>query len=87
MRYGFPGALRRPASSFPIGPDRLRIGNASDFTTWLIAASAGNNVPDDVRNLLLTSWNLDSDRGYGYKAWRGEVPSNANDPVANEVYV
>lgn len=76
-----------PAQTLSLERDYRRIGNASDFTTWMIATSAGNNVPDADQAILRTSWNLDSDRGYGYKAWRGEVPSNADNPVMNEAYV
>ena len=46
-----------------------RIGNTVDFTRWLIATSAETNNPD--QSLIATDWNLDSDRGYGYKNWKG----------------
>lgn len=42
------------------------IGNAIDFATWLISNA---NVSQTER-VVYTDWNLDSDRGYGYKCWR-----------------
>ena len=48
------------------------IGNALDLTTWMIK----NAHNDEEKNVVYTNWNLDSDRGYGYKIWNGETPSN-----------
>jgi hypothetical protein len=52
-----------------------RIGNAVDFSRWLISTSSDSNNPD--RPLTETDWNLDSDRGYGYKNWKG-LGDNSN---------
>ena len=34
-----------------------------------------------------TNWNLDSDRGYGYKTWSGKIPSSGGDVVGDETYI
>ncbi len=50
----------------------LEIGNAIDFSTWLIKNAIGKKQ----ENLVYCNWNLDSDRGYGYKCWKTDkLPS------------
>lgn len=56
-----------------------RIGNAVDLTAWVIQAAADGDADERERELAHTDWNLDSDRGYGYKAWRGDVPEGPDD--------
>ncbi len=52
------------------------IGNAIDLSVWIISNS---------KNLLIaTNWNLDSDRGYAYKQWKGTILENE---VKDETYV
>ena len=57
----------------------LAIGNAIPLTLWMIKNA---EIPT-LQKYVFTNWNLDSDRGYGYKTWhgflnktlhRGEVP-------------
>ncbi len=48
-----------------------RIGNAADFSRWLITNAASGNSDAATREVLYADWNLDSDRGYGYKNWEG----------------
>jgi hypothetical protein len=67
--------------------DRRRIGNASDFTAWLIGTAADGGASGNDLAILRTGWNLDADRGYGYKAWNGEIPDQGGDSVENENYV
>lgn len=64
-----------PASTRIFESQSKRIGNAVDFTFWLINTSTDNANPD--RSLTDTDWNLDSDRGYGYKNWAG-LGDNSN---------
>ncbi|MFX0108156.1 MAG: zinc dependent phospholipase C family protein, partial [Candidatus Hodarchaeota archaeon] len=54
-----------------------RIGSAVDFTKWMIANA---NVPEN-RDAVFTNWNLDSDRGYGYKSWTGTIDSDGAENV------
>jgi len=62
-----------------------RIGNAIDFTTWMIQTAGDASASEEHKSAAFTNWNLDSDRGYGYKAWEGTiVPPAANaDPRVN----
>jgi len=41
-----------------------------------------------MESVVYTNWNLDSDRGYGYKSWRSN-PLKLTPPtmVTNEKYV
>ncbi|MDH5590170.1 MAG: zinc dependent phospholipase C family protein [Gemmatimonadota bacterium] len=55
-----------------------RIGNAVGLTEWMIGTAANGGAPAGARDLAFTDWNLDADRGYGYKTWKGTV----NAPTA-----
>jgi len=64
-----------------------RIGNAVAFSQWLISTASDTNNPDYA--LLSSDWNLDSDRGYGYKNWKG-IGDNSNQnerKINSELYV
>lgn len=56
-----------------------KIGNAIDLTSWMISTAANSDARERDKNVAFTNWNLDSDRGYGYKTWSGIIPENAND--------
>jgi hypothetical protein len=56
-----------------------RIGNAVDLTAWIIQTVTDPGSDERSRGVAHTDWNLDSDRGYGYKTWTGDVPRDAND--------
>lgn len=59
-----------------------KIGNAVDFTSWVIQTAADSSAPEIDKNVAYTNWNLDSDRGYGYKTWETDpdgIPSDVND--------
>lgn len=64
-----------------------RIGNATDLTAWMIGVAANSDASGMERAIAFTNWNLDSDRGYGYKTWRGVLPPLPTIPVTDEVYV
>lgn len=56
------------------------IGNAIDLSVWIIS-----NSKDP---LIATNWNLDSDRGYAYKQWKGILPTkDPENEVIGEVYI
>lgn len=65
----------------------LRIGNATDFTAWIIGAAADPNTPETWRDIAHTNWNLDSDRGYGYKTWAVTPPATILTPPLAEAFV
>lgn len=44
---------------------KLAIGNAVSFSYWMIT----NAMRQSSQAIVFTYWNLDSDRGYGYKCW------------------
>ena len=56
-----------------------RIGNAIDLTAWVIQAAADPTAEEETRTVAHTDWNLDSDRGYGYKTWEGVIPDGPDD--------
>lgn len=59
-----------------------KIGNAIDLTSWVIQAAADEEATDDAKQVAYTNWNLDSDRGYGYKTWMADedgIPKDVND--------
>lgn len=64
--YGLPAPRTHPvdASTWTTG----QLGNALDFSAKLIAQSI-NNIPN---------FNLDADRGYGWKTWQADDPGNIN---------
>lgn len=69
---------------------RNRVGNAVDLTAWVIQTAADPDATEWMKAVAHTNWNLDADRGYGYKAWRGDIPEGVNDNdgvVADEQFV
>lgn len=57
-----------------------RIGNAVDLTAWVIQTAANQSADERHRRVAHTDWNLDSDRGYGYKTWLADrLPRDVND--------
>jgi hypothetical protein len=52
----------------------FRIGNATDLAAWVIGTAADPGAAETARAIAHTNWNLDSDRGYGYKTWQGPLP-------------
>jgi hypothetical protein len=66
-----PGATGQQAGAAP-----NEIGSAVELANWMVTN------PDEP--VALTNWNLDSDRGYAYKQWAGELPS---DDIADEAYI
>jgi len=79
--------LETPEQTRSLERDYRRIGNASDFTTWMISIAANASAPSDAHKILRTGWNLDADRGYGYKAWQGQIPEQGGEQVNGEEYV
>lgn len=77
-----------PEQTRSVQRDRLSIGNAKDFTAWMIryASEDESNIPEDIQRMLFTDWNLDADRGYGYRAWFGNVPEKKPFIVSDERY-
>lgn len=57
------------------------IGNAIDLTAFMITTANDANATAIARRTCFANWNLDSDRGYGYKTWTGQVDPTA---VTNE---
>ena len=55
----------------------LHMGNASDLSIWLM-----RNLRDGNDVAIHANWNLDADRGYGYRHWR-----TSNLPVDEDVEV
>ncbi len=67
----------------PPGAGRVsvpRVGSAVELAAWMI-----RNWDRDP--LATVNWNLDSDRGFGYKQWRGRLPPRSPDNlVEGETY-
>jgi|Deesub1362B_J571_1020462.scaffolds.fasta_scaffold08336_1 hypothetical protein len=67
--------------------DRMSIGNARDFTAWMIRHASDPGTSGDTLKILYANWNLDADRGYGYRTWKGTVPTADPYAIPDEVYV
>jgi hypothetical protein len=67
----------------------MSIGNATDLTGWMIKVAHDAEAGEDMKKVAFTNWNLDSDRGYGYKVWRGTIPQKTENDgtVSPEVYI
>jgi hypothetical protein len=55
-----------PDSTKAFYSTQKRIGIAIDFSKWMILNSS-NNGDSNTYDTVFSDWNLDSDRGYGYK--------------------
>lgn len=77
--YAFADA---PTHTRSIERDYRSIGNATAFTGWMISNAVTGMDP----NMLYANWNLDSDRGYGYKNWKGTL-KRAETELETEEYV
>ena len=73
-----------PDEAFQLTKEGRAIGNATDLTAWMITTANDGNATQDQRDACFADWNLDSDRGYGYKVWRGDVEPAA---VSNEALI
>jgi len=76
-RAGSPAVTRRLAARC------LRIGNATDLTAFMISVAADTGASSSELEMAHANWNLDSDRGYGYKTWAGSLPFTGA-PVVDE---
>jgi hypothetical protein len=54
-----------PTETRELESRRVTIGNAVSFSCWMIVSS----LNQAKQGIVFTDWNLDSDRGYGYKCW------------------
>ncbi|MEM0482829.1 MAG: zinc dependent phospholipase C family protein [Nitrososphaerota archaeon] len=61
-------SARTPQETRELEGRRLAIGNAVSFSYWMIT----NAMKQSSQAIVFTDWNLDSDRGYGYKCWYWE---------------
>jgi hypothetical protein len=77
--YAFADA---PTNTRSIERDYRSIGNATAFTGWMISNAVSGMDP----NMLYANWNLDSDRGYGYKNWKGTLKQTETE-LETEEYV
>lgn len=75
-----------PGQTRSIEYDRISIGNATDFTAWMIRHANDPNIAAEIHSILYANWNLDSDRGYGYLAWGGTIPHTDPFNVEDEKY-
>jgi hypothetical protein len=64
-----------------------KIGNATDLTAFMITTANDPSAAERERNAAHANWNLDSDRGYGYKTWSGKLPFAATDPPISDDFV
>ena len=73
-----------PGTTRNLAAESLRIGSACDLTRWMIETSADPHASGQDRNLLYANWNLDSDRGYGYRTWYGRGTAGGTQIVGEE---
>ncbi len=65
-------SANNPFETRGVAKQRKKIGNAIDFSAWLIKNATNKSKKESV----YCNWNLDSDRGYGYKCWKADnLPS------------
>jgi hypothetical protein len=72
-----------PAQTRSLAARCLRIGNATDLTAFMIGVAADSGASSGDLEMAHANWNLDSDRGYGYKTWAGSLPFTG-PPVVDE---
>lgn len=61
-----------------------RIGNATDFTAWMIGMAGDEGASERQKIVCFTDWNLDADRGYGYKTWDWMIDGTGENPVPED---
>ncbi len=79
-------AAMKPADTRKLEASGLAIGNAVEFATWLITGVTGARASTEPENMLYAPWNLDSDRGYGYKCWALPTPTSITSTDALKEY-
>jgi len=57
------------------------MGNSVDFAAWMMK----NATDKKEKDAIFCDWNLDADRGFGYKCWKAR--NLANPPLSDEAYV
>ncbi len=75
-----------PSETVQLERQSKQIGNAIDFTKWMISVAANTSASVDEQNIVYANWNLDGDRGYGYKTWNGKLSADQLN-VESESYV
>jgi hypothetical protein len=71
-----------PGEADQVGQDvtpTTHLGDAVDFTEYLLWLSTRDPVQKDGTKVPLTEWNLDSDCGYGYHCWDWNRKTDAQD--------
>lgn len=77
-----------PAVTRQLGANGTAIGNATELTAWMIATAADPRASGVEQQMAFANWNLDSDRGYGYKSWFGDFArADGAVEVRDERYV
>jgi len=66
-------AARSPAETHALHDVRETIGNAPQFTAWMME-HADNRNSAALQDAVFCNWTLAGDRGYGYKTWDGMPP-------------
>jgi len=61
-----------PQQTRALQAQRKNMGPAVPLATWMMI-----NATSDRR--VFADWNLDSDRGYGYRAWSGFIPKEGDE--------
>jgi hypothetical protein len=61
-----------PNATRQLEQQKKRIGNAVEMAAWMIKKAATPSTTSTATDIAFADWNLDSDRGYGYKAWTGQ---------------
>lgn len=77
---------RNPRSTRRLASACRRIGNATDLTAFMVTTANDSSASGRERAIAHANWNLDSDRGYGYKTWLGRLPFTATDPPIADDY-
>ena len=73
---------RKPAETRMLASQHKDMGNARDFSIWLIESAHARTR----ENIVYCNWDLDADRGYGYKQWKTNLTPKSSYNLADERY-
>jgi hypothetical protein len=79
-------ASTHPAATKMLYSKCHRIGNATDFTAWMISVAGNSSASTKEKTACHTNWNLDADRGYAYKTWNWPVNAGDDAPVPEDEF-
>jgi hypothetical protein len=85
LSYAQAGAQAGEHDTMSLHRQRLHVGNATDLTQWMISVASSEDETALHGNAVFADFDLDGDRGYFYRTWKGEIlPDRVN--IEDEEY-